>query len=85
MDEMLVSAEDPFVWDIARIRREGELDALRYAIRMKMDYFKEKAWGDTDRGPSYKNLGVAIARAEHKLKEMRMLLDEMVNIDPSNS
>lgn len=85
MSDTVASEEDPFVWDIARIKRDGELSGLRHAVRVRMNYFKDQAWNNVERGSTYQNLGEAIKRAEHELKEMRMLLDALVQIDPNNS
>lgn len=83
-DSMIASTDDPYTWEIARIKRAGELDALRYQIMQIQHYFGHYAWCDTIRGGHYKKLGVAIEKAENKLKQMRMLLDEMHRIDGNN-
>lgn len=84
MSELKASQEDPYTWEIARIRRAGELDALRYQILQIQQYFEEQAWRDTQSSGHYKKLGLAIMKAEKQLKCMRMLLDEMHTLDANN-
>lgn len=84
-DELLASNQDPYMWDIARIRRAGELNALREAINNIKRYFSNgDAWKDSESNGTYKKLGLSITKAEHKLKEMRLLLAEVTKIDPRN-
>lgn len=83
-DSMIANTEDPYTWEIARIKRAGELDALRYQILQIQHYFSNDAWCNTASSGHYKKLGEAITKAEKKLKQMRMLLDEIRRIDANN-
>ena len=48
--DLKASNEDPYVFDIARIKRNGEMEALRYAIFNIISYFVSgSAWEDTDK------------------------------------
>lgn len=84
MSDLKASQEDPYTWEIARIRRVGELDALRYQILQLQHYFNNDAWRNTASGGHYKKLGLVITKAENQLKRMRMLLDEMNKLDANN-
>lgn len=83
-DSMIASKEDPYTFEIARIKRAGELDALRYQILQIQHYLEQDAWKDTVRGSNFKKLGLAIGKAEKKLGHMRMLLNAMNQIDANN-
>lgn len=80
-----MSNEDPYLWEIARFRRDGEVQALREKIRTIQHHLSHAAWEDTDRCGRYYKLGEAITRAEHQLKCMRMLLDAIRSIDQNYS
>lgn len=80
-----MSNEDPYLWEIARFRRDGEVQALREKIRTIQHHLSNAAWDDTERGGRYYQLGEAITRAEYQLKCMRMLLDAIRSIDLSHS
>jgi len=83
--EDIMSDEDPYVWEIARVRREGEVAALRDRICKIQHNLSNHAWEDTVRSGRYHKLGEAIMRAEHELKNMRMLLDAIRSIDQLHS
>lgn len=80
-----MSNEDPYLGEIARFRREGEVQALRDKIRTIQHRLSHYAWEDTERNGKYRKLGDAITRAEHQLKCMRMLLDAIRSIDQNHS
>lgn len=84
-DSMFASAEDTYAREIARIKQAGELDALREALIRRKHYFSDEAWNNTESAGTFRKLGLAITRAEKKLREMRMLLAEMHNLDPNNN
>lgn len=84
MSDPEASQEDPYTWEIARIRRAGELDALRYQILQLQHYFNNDAWVDTQSSGHFKKLGIAITKAESQLKRMRMLLEVMNTLDENN-
>lgn len=84
MDDIM-SNEDPYVWEIARLRREGEVEALRLKIGAIQHSLFQHAWKDTVRSGKFHKLGEAINRAEHQLKCMRMLLESIRSIDPNHS
>ena len=80
-----MSNEDPYVWEIARLRREGEIEALRLKIGTIQHNLSQNAWDETVRAGKFRKLGEAIERAEHQLKCMRMLLESIKSIDPNHS
>lgn len=80
-----MSNEDPYLLEIARFRRDGEVQALREKICTIQHNLSHAAWGDTERNGKYRKLGEAITRAEHQLKCMRMLLDTIRSIDQNHS
>lgn len=82
--ELEASKDDPYLWEIARIKRKAQEDALRDAICRIQHYLTTYVWEGTRRGKHFKNLGLTIKKSEKKLKEMRMLLDKLAKIDPSN-
>lgn len=84
MSDLEASQEDPYTWEIARIRRAGELEALRREILQLQHYFNNDAWADTQSSRHFKKLGIAITKAESQLKRMRMLLNAMRALDENN-
>lgn len=84
-DELATSEEDPYTWEIARIRKSGEVAALRQQIENIKRFFACEAWNDTESGGRYKKLGDAITRVEHELKKMRLLLAAIQDIDMNHS
>ena len=83
-DDLVASKEDPYLWEIARMRRAGEVGALRQEIGNIQHYLAHSAWEDTEKKGKYSRLCEAITKAEHALKKMRMLLIAIQEVEPEN-
>lgn len=84
MMDLVASQEDPYLWEIARIKREGQINALCGQIGNIKHYLANDAWKATEAAGRYRKLGEAITRAERKLKQMRLVLDAIQELDPNN-
>ena len=84
-DSMIASTDDPYTWEIARLRRSGEIAALKREIEgIQFAFHSGAMWEGTVSAGRYKKLGAAITRAEHELKKMQMLLSVIQEMDPNN-
>ena len=83
-DSELPSETDPYTWEIARIKREGELNALRSRILDIQRELSNNAWDNTQSQGKFKKLGEAITKSERALARMRLLLKAIRDIDPNN-
>lgn len=85
MSDLKAYGEHPYRWEIARIKKAGEVAALKEEIEQIKHRLTHTAWENTERNGRYAGLSVAIARAELDLQNMRLLLASIREIDTKHN
>ena len=70
--------------EIERIRREGEISAIKNQIGVYIFRLKETTWNNIVERSNYCRLGEAIGIAEGIIKDIKTLFHTLQEIEPEN-